>query len=70
MRVLEGTESAGMTWVLARLVVEPHSEMTSLMVIMLDCSQTGESMRLLPPLALRWSRSGTISSSGLLELVL
>ena len=55
---------------LAKLVVEPHKDMTSLMVIMLDCSQTGESMRLLPPLALRWSRSGTISSSGLLELVL
>ena len=50
--------------------MEPHSEMTSLMVIMFDCSQTGESMRLLPPLALRWSRSGTRSSSGLLELVL
>ena len=57
---------------LARLVVEPHSEMTSLMVIMLLCSQTGDRTRLLPPLALLCSRaeSGTFNSSGLLELVL
>ena len=59
---------------LARLVVEPHREMTSLMVIMLvpACSHTGDRTRLLPPLARLWSRavSGMISSSGLLELVL
>ena len=59
---MEGTESAGMTWVLARLVVEPHSDITSRMVIMLvwllRLSQTGESARLvLPALALLCSSS-------------
>ena len=52
------------TWVLAKLVVEPQRDITSLMVIMLYCaaspgplSQTGDSGRQLPPDARRWSSS-------------
>ena len=52
----------GETWVLAKLVVEPHKDMTSLMVIMLEevtisppgqPSQTGDKGRPGPPEARR-----------------
>ena len=58
-----------MTWVLAKLVVEPQRDITSLMVIMLYCraspgplSHTGDKGRQLPPEALRWSRARRESS--------
>ena len=59
MKKQKKMETRRLTCVLARLVVEPHSDMTSLMVIMLYwwlVSHTGDRMEL-PPLARLCSRS-------------
>ena len=53
-----------LTWVLARLVVEPHSDITSRMVIMLDTlSQTGDSARVEPAAGAEAGASRTASAA-------